>query len=143
MMKGEAEMHTRLNVSFAVLSGVAASLMIASPAVGASQDKPVVVYAEQQEGLRTERVTYADLNLAERKDQGRLRLRVAGAVKRVCLFENGRSGLQDSGYTRCSGEAWDGANPQIAQAVRRAREIALNGHSAIPATAISIRVAAK
>lgn len=136
-------MLTRLNVSFAVLSGVAASLTIVSPAVAAGQDKPVVVYAEPQEGLRTERVSYADLDLAERKGENRLRLRVAGAVKRVCLFENGRSGLQDSGYTRCSGEAWDGANPQIAQAVARAREIALTGHSAIPATAIAIRVAAK
>jgi UrcA family protein len=143
MMKGEVEMLTRLNVSFAVLSGVAASLTIVSPAVAAGQDRPVVVYAEPQEGLRTERVTYADLNLAERRDEKLLRLRVAGAVKRVCLFENGRSGLQDSGYTRCSDEAWDGANPQIAQAVTRAREIALTGHSVLPAIAIAIRVAAR
>ena len=123
-----------------VLPLLVAGLFLAS---AAGQDKPVVVYAEPQEGLRTERVSYADLDLAERKGENRLRLRVAGAVKRVCLFENGRSGLQDSGYTRCSGEAWDGANPQIAQAVARAREIALTGHSAIPATAIAIRVAAK
>lgn len=129
-------MLTRLNL--AVLSGVAASLTIASPALAGGQDRPVVVYAEPQEGVRTERVSYADLNLAERRDHRRLRQRVAGAVKRVCLFENGRAGLQESSYSRCSNGAWDGANPQIAQAVTRAREIALTGQSAIPVTAIRI-----
>ena len=132
-------MLTHFNrVAAAVLSGVAASLIVTSPALAAGQDNPVVVYADRQEGLRTERVSYADLNLAERRDQGRLRQRVAGAVKRVCLFENGRPGLQDSAYVRCSGGAWGSANPQIAQAVARAREIALAGHSAIPANAIRI-----
>lgn len=135
-------MLNRFNTTVAVLSGVAASLAFAVPA-SAGQDNPVIVKAEPIEGLHSERVTYADLNLAERRDERRLKLRVAGAVQRVCLFEHGRSGLQDSGYTRCSGEAWDGANPQIAQAVARAREIALTGYSAIPATAITIRVAAR
>lgn len=126
-------------VTAAVLSGVTASLAFAAPSF-AAQDKPVVVYAEPQEGLRTERVSYADLNLAERRDQRRLNLRVTGAVQRVCLFENSRKGLQDRGYYRCADDAWEGANPQIAQAVARATEIALTGHSAIPATAIAIRV---
>ena len=135
-------MLTRLNVTFAVLSGVTASLGLTGPA-SAGQDRPVVVYAEPQQGVRTERVTYADLDLAARRDQRRLRQRVAGAVQRVCLFEHGRSGLQDSGYYRCSGQAWEGADPQIALAVTRAQEIALNGHSDIPATAIAIRVAAR
>jgi UrcA family protein len=126
----------------AVLSGVTASLAFAATA-GAAQDNPVVVYAEPQEGVRTERVSYAGLNLAERRDQRRLALRVTGAVKRVCLFEDGRSGLQVRGYYRCADEAWDGADPQIAQAVARAREIALTGKSSIPLTAITIRVAGR
>jgi UrcA family protein len=135
------EMHARFSaMTAAVLSGVAASLTIPSPAIAQGQDNPVVVYAEQQEGVRTERVSYADLNLAERRDHRRLRQRVAGAVKRVCLFEDGRPGLQDRGYYRCAGEAWDGANPQVAQAVARAREIALTGRSSIPATAIGFSV---
>ena len=133
-------MLTRFSaITAAVLSGVTASLAFAAPSF-AAQDKPVVVYAEPQEGVRTERVSYADLNLAERRDERRLNLRVASAVQRVCLFENGHKGLQDRGYYRCAGDAWDGAHPQIAQAVARAREIALIGHSAIPATAIAIRV---
>ena len=135
-------MLTRFSaMTVAVLSGVTASLGVAAPSL-AAQDR-VVVYAGPQEGVRTERVHYADLNLAERRDQRKLNLRVAGAVQRVCLFENGRPGLQDRGYYHCAGDAWDGANPQIAQAVARAREIALTGHSAIPATAIAIRIAGR
>lgn len=131
-------MLTRFSaMSAAVLSGVAASLSFAAPSL-AAQEKPVVVYAEPQENLRTERVSYADLNLAERRDLKRLKLRVTGAVQRVCLFEDSRAGLQDRGYYRCAGEAWDDANPQIAQAVERARQIALTGQSSIPAAAISI-----
>lgn len=133
-------MLTRFSaMTAAVLSGVTASLAFAAPSF-AAQDKPVVVYAEPQEGVRTERVSYADLNLAERRDQRRLNLRVASAVQRVCLFENSRKGLQDRGYYKCADGAWEGAHPQIAEAVTRAREIALTGHSSIPARPIAIRV---
>ena len=136
-------MLTRFSVmTVAVLSGVTASLGFAAPSL-AAQEKPVVVKALPEEGLRTERVSYADLNLAEGRDLRKLNYRVTGAVQRVCLFENSRKGLQDRGYYNCADEAWDGANPQIAQAVARAKEIALTGHSAIPATAISIRVAGR
>jgi UrcA family protein len=132
------EMLTRFSaMTAAVLSGVTASLSFAAPSQ-AAQEKPVVVYAEPQENVRTERVSYADLNLVERRDQRRLRARVSVAVKRVCLFEDGRTGLQVPAYTRCSTDAWDDANPQIAQAVTRAQQIALTGHSSIPAAAIRI-----
>lgn len=123
----------------AVLSGVTASLLVPALA-SAAQQEPVVVYAEQT-NVRTERVTYADLDLADRSDQRKLNLRVAGAVKRVCLFENSRSGLQDFGYYGCAGDAWDGAKPQIAQAVQRAKDIAMTGQSSIAASAITINVA--
>lgn len=102
-----------------------------------------MVYAEPQEGVRTVRVSYADLNLAKRGDQRRLKVRVTGAVKRVCLFEDGRAGLQDRGYYGCANDAWDGADPQIAQAVTRASEIAMKGRSSIAPTAITIRVASR
>jgi UrcA family protein len=123
----------------AVLSGVTASLLVASSA-SAAQENPVVVYGEakQAENVRTERVGYADLNLANNKDQKKLNLRVTGAVRRVCLFETSRPGLQDRGYYNCAGDAWDGARPQIAMAVQRARDIAMTGHSSIAATAITI-----
>jgi UrcA family protein len=131
-------MLTRFSgMTAAVMSGVTASLALAAPSF-AAQEKPVVVYAEPQEGVRSERVSYADLNLAERRDQRKLNARVAGAVQRVCLFETGRTGLQTRAYYRCADGAWDDANPQIARAVTRATEIALTGHSSIPAAAISI-----
>lgn len=122
----------------AVLSGVTASLLIATAGF-AAQGRPVVVYAEPQEGFRTERVSYADLDLSQRSHERTLTRRVAGAVKRVCLYED-RSGLQDLGYYRCADDAWGYARPQMAQAVARAQEIALTGKSSIAAAAITIRV---
>ncbi len=135
-------MLARFNLKVAaVLSGVTASLLVAASA-SAAQQGPVVVYAEP-DNIRTERVTYADLDLADRSDQRKLNHRVSGAVKRVCLFENSRGGLQDFGYYGCAGDAWDGAKPQIAQAVQRAKDIAMTGRSSIAATAITINVAAR
>ena len=125
-------------LSAAVLSGVTASLLIGTTAF-AAQDKPVIVYAEPQEGVRSVRVSYADLDLSQRGHERKLNLRVAGAVQRVCLFED-RRGLQDLGYYRCADDAWGDARPQIAQAVARAREIALTGKSSIAAAAITISV---
>ena len=125
----------------AVLSGVTASLLVAASA-SAAQQGPVVVYAEP-ENVHTERVSYADLDLADFRDQRKLNLRVTGAVKRVCLFENSRRGLQDFGYYNCADDAWDGAKPQIAQAVQRAKDIAMTGRSSIAATAITVNVPAQ
>ena len=123
----------------AVLSGVAASLLIATTAFAAVQNRPVVVYGEPQENLRTERFTYADLDLNQPKHERKLNSRVAGAVKRVCLYEN-RIGLQDRGYYACADDAWGDARPQIARAVARAREIAATGQSSIAATAVTINI---
>jgi UrcA family protein len=120
----------------AVLSGVTASLLIAASA-SAAQEKPVVVYGEA-ENVRTVRVSHADLDLAQTGHQRRLNLRVAGAVKRVCLFDDTRPGLQDDDYYDCASDAREGAQPQIAQAVQRANEIAMTGRSSIAATAITI-----
>lgn len=124
----------------AVLSGVTASLLIATSAPAAQPERPVVVYGEPQEDFRTERVTYADLDLADKAGRRTLLRRVGGAVKRVCAFEPGLPLIH--GYYRCADGAWDGANPQIAQAVARAKEIALTGKSSIAATGITIKAVA-
>lgn len=126
-------------VGAAILSGVTASLMVAASAASAGPQRPVVVYGAPDEGTRTERVSYADLNLNQRADERKLKLRVAGAVKRVCLYE-GSTVRQDLGFERCSDDAWGSARPQIVRAVARAREIALTGQSSIAATAIAINV---
>lgn len=126
----------------AVLSGVTASLLAVTAAPAAQPERPVVVYAEPQENVRTERISYADLDLATASGERTLFRRVGGAVRRVCLHES-QPTLQDSGYYRCADGAWDGANPQIAQAVDRAKQIAMTGKSSIAATAITISVAGK
>lgn len=123
----------------AVLSGVAASLLASTAAIAAQPERPVVVYAEPQENVRTERISFADLNLATAFGERTLFRRVGGAVKRVCLQQDGLAGVQDRGYRICADGAWDGARPQIAQAVARARELAMTGKSSIAATAITIR----
>ena len=125
----------------AVLSGVTASLLVAFPA-SAGQEKPVVVFAEPQENVRTERVSYADLDLVQLSDQRALNYRVASAVKRVCLFEDGYAGLQQRGYYSCANGAFEAAEPQIAQAIDRAKEIAMTGKSSIATAAITIGVPA-
>lgn len=131
-------MFTRLSNFAAVLSGVTASLIIAAPAN--AQGNPVVVYGHEDENVRVEQVSYADLDLATVPGERKLNRRVSNAVKRVCLFRDGTRGLPSTGYNICSAGAWDGANPQIAQAVQRARDIALTGKSSIAAAAITISI---
>jgi UrcA family protein len=131
-------MFTRLSKIAAVLSGVTASLMIITPAN--AQRGPVVVYGHEDEFVRTERISYADLNLASEPGERKLNRRVSDAVKRVCLYRDGTVGLQSNGYNLCADGAWDSATPQIAQAVQRAKDIALTGKSSIAAAAITISV---
>jgi UrcA family protein len=128
-------MFTRLSKIAAVLSGVAASLMITTPAN--AQGRPVVVYG-QGEYIPTERVSFADLNLATRGGERMLQARVSKAVDRVCQYGGGAIGLIDNGYVNCAFGAWKDARPKMALAIARARDIALNGSSTIAATAIVV-----
>lgn len=104
--------RTPLTVIAALLSGM--TLCYASPA--AAQEPPVVVYGEAI-NAQTERVEFADLNLASARDQSRLHNRVGGAIERVCGIDLGRDGLQDRGFYSCSDAAWGAAAPQIAEAI--------------------------
>ena len=104
--------RTPLTVIAALLSGM--TLCYASPA--AAQEPPVVVYGEAI-NAQTERVQFADLNLASARDQSRLHNRVGGAIERVCGIDLGRDGLQDRGFYSCSDAAWGAAAPQIAEAI--------------------------
>ena len=129
-------MFTRLSKIAAVLSGVTASLMITTPAL--AQGRPVVVYGQQDEYIPTERVHFADLNLATRSGEKMLQARVSNAVDRVCQYSGGGIGLIDNGFVNCAHGAWKDARPKMALAIARARDIALNGRSSIAATAITI-----
>ena len=128
-------MFTRLSKIAAVLSGVTASLMITTPAL--AQGRPVVVYG-QDANVPTERVSFADLNLATRSGEKMLQARVSNSVDRVCQYNGGGIGLIDNGFVNCAFGAWKDARPKMALAIARARDIALNGRSSIAATAITI-----
>ena len=97
----------------ALISGLAA-VVTATPAL--AQEPPVMVYGEAL-NANTERVAFADLNLASASDQSRLHNRVGGAIERVCGIDLGRDGLQDRGFYNCSDAAWGAAAPQIAEAI--------------------------
>ena len=98
----------------ALLSGIVAFSICGSPA--AAQEPPVVVFGEAM-NAQTERVAFADLDLASVRDQSRLHNRVSGAIERVCDLDLGRDGLQDRGYYACANNAWGAAAPQIAEAI--------------------------
>ncbi len=96
-------------ISFAVLSGVAASLLVGATTTQAAQERPVVVFGETQPA-NVERVPYGDLNLAASADRSALFSRVGSAVRNVCNFDS--VGIA-SDYRTCAGLAWKGARPQI------------------------------
>ena len=81
-------------------------------------------------------VSYRDLNLAAASDERILNRRVGGAAKSVCHTDDFKIGERAQG--KCVSYAWNGARPQIARAVQRAREIASTGSSSIPLVAISV-----
>ena len=97
----------------ALLSGMAA-FAYAAPASG--QEPPLVVYGEAI-NAQTERIAFADLDLASARGQTSLHHRVGGAIERVCDIDVGRQGLQDRDYYSCANNAWATAAPQIAEAI--------------------------
>lgn len=109
-------------------------VMLAPPA--AAKGKPIVVEAAPEDVL-TERVSFADLNLASVEGRQTLNRRVGSAVKSVCIDSIGDTSNVYAGHA-CRNYAWAGARPQIDRAVQRAREIAAVGFSSIPVTAIRI-----
>ena len=123
------------------LASVAAAIACAAApsSVALAQSKPVVVYGEPSQ-VRSERVSYRDLNLATDAGEQTLKLRIGGAVRRVC--SDGLPGYSPitPDYRHCATGAWKDARPQIARAIARAHEIALYGKSSIAATAITITI---
>ena len=101
-----------LTVIAALLSG----MTLCYAATASAQEAPVFVYGEQS-GASSERVAFADLDLASARDQARLHNRVDGAIERVCDLDLGRDGLQDRGYYSCAEAARGATAPQIAEAI--------------------------
>lgn len=104
----------------ALVGSTAASLIVAQAAVAG--ETPVVVRADPT-SIRSERVSFAGLDLATQRDARKLRLKVAGAVKRVCLFDTSRAKLQASDYYACADGAWGSAQPQLERAMAGASSL--------------------
>lgn len=111
----------------------AASFAVTAP-VHAHSARPVTVVGHRSDVV-TRYVTYADLNLASAPDVSILKDRVGFAVNDVCDEAVGRNSWDFRG---CTYDSWADARPQIARAVKRAREIASTGSSSIAAVAITI-----
>lgn len=119
-------------VRFSLAGGMTLALLLGMSAAAMAQDA-TVVGDRPDEMTPTERVSYADLNLASAAGENTLIVRVRGAVRRVCEDQT-----DPHPYVNCRSFAWKGAKPQIDRAVARAKELALNGTSAIPPVAILI-----
>jgi UrcA family protein len=89
-------------------------------------------------------INYADLNLASAPGERKLNSRISKAVADLCLETVGAfdgSLTQKLSSRACERSAWNEARPQVARAVQRAEDLASVGVSAIPLTAITIKVA--
>ena len=110
-----------------VVSALTASVGgIASAAV--AQNAPYVVYG-QRPGTKLQVVSYRDLNLLYPAHQSVLNDRVGRAVRHVCSFDSGNIPIIDNDYKVCRNDAWQGARPQISNAINRAHYLARTGHS--------------
>lgn len=128
-----------MSVKAIFVSALSSAILLGAATPAAARDRTVVVTATNQ-GDTTRRVTYRDLNLASAPGERTLAKRVGHAVSRLCFDPAGgsRGDLHEAGV--CRSAAWDGAQPQIDRAVRRAREIAANGGSAIAPVTIKVGV---
>lgn len=118
---------------------VASFVILLAPPVSAAV--PIVVSGAISPDLVVRRVSYADLDLASARDEITLGRRVGGAVKQVCREATGGNDGSlrvRTAFAHCGNKAWDGARPQIATAVQRARDIAMTGSSKLAARTIAI-----
>ena len=112
---------SRIAGAFAGIAGFLVFLSSPAPA----QQAVIVVQSTPPAYMNIERVPYADLNLLTRAGTESLHRRVSRAVERVCLYDNGRwYGLGEPDFKQCTWRAWNGARPQMAGAIYRAREVA-------------------
>lgn len=127
-----------LAVCGASLIAAVAIGLTASP--GHSNPPTAVVVVANPADYVVRRVTYADLNLASAPGERTLNRRVRYAVGDLCNEALGEppSSANIFAYKECTGAAWHGAAPQIADAVQRARQIAASGTSSIALSAITI-----
>lgn len=130
-------MSQKLTSFLAAIATTAIMFMATAPAV--AQDRPITVTAPE-ERVPVRYVSYRDLDLTRASDEQRLGRRVRHAARDVCDESIPYVSSAWAPTLTCRAQAVEGAKPQIARAVLRAREIAANGFSAIAPVAISISV---
>jgi len=120
----------------AAASGVTVAILTGAATAAQAQKAPVTVYAPAD--IHTARVGYADLNLADEVGQSILKARVSEAASKVCgvFLYQPRLSIEDR--STCVAGAVAGARPQVARAMERARQIAANGFTTLPAVAIRV-----
>ena len=112
------------------------ALVLTASSGGAAAARDVTVVAQPPADVLSERVSYADLDLATRTGVQVFNARVGGAVYRVCAPLDQRSTFSE--HANCRSFAWNGAKPQMDRAVARAEQIAAVGTSSIAPVAILI-----
>ena len=112
------------------------ALVLTASSGGAAAARDVTVVAQPPADVLSERVSYADLDLATRTGVQVFNARVGGAVHRVCAPLDQRSTFSE--HANCRSFAWNGAKPQMDRAVARAEQIAAVGTSSIAPVAILI-----
>jgi UrcA family protein len=122
-MFARSTLKTGAVVAFALTASVGG---IATVAV--AQSSPYVVYG-QRPGTKLQVVSYRDLNLLYPAHQSVLNDRVGRAVRHVCSFDDGNIPIIDNDYKVCRNDAWQGARPQITNAINRAHYMASIGRS--------------
>jgi UrcA family protein len=97
----------------------------------------LVPTATQAATTNSERVSYADLNLASDQGRGTLERRVAFAAKMVCEIEDSRELALASATRLCRSDAIEGARPAFEAAVNAARHgtVTIMGASTLSVTA--------
>jgi len=126
--------HKAMSLSLA--AGMAVALFAATTASAATADDVTVVANSSGETQLTKVVRYSDLNLASSSGVKSLTRRVNAAVRAVCAPLDERARLREHGA--CRSFAWNGARPQMDQAIARAQQLAATGTTSIAPTAIVI-----
>src|SRR5687768_11804979 len=103
---------------FSTLAALAAPLALAMSIGGAQAREGIVITAEPEAVVRTQRVGFGDVDLATADGRQELTHRVSLAVRDVCAAPDAFL-LSE---VPCKRAAWADARPQIADAVERARQ---------------------
>jgi UrcA family protein len=119
-----------------ILAAGIATMAVLFGSAGLALAQGTTVLAPRADDALTERVSYADLNLASAAGRKRLEFRVDHAVGKVC--PSGTDIREALEGRSCAKAAWAGARPQMERAFARAIELASTGTTTIAPVAIAI-----